>query len=334
MCIIKIHLTPQQLLSLSRNEDIVIIVNGESMTEPANAQSDEDNFFDHIEQQRQQLKAEGKVRSVSTYRTASNRLKGFLGKPYLSLKEVTPGLMEKYQDHLCETISMNTVSFHMRILRAVYNRIVGQGLIVDRHPFRDVYTGIAKTEKRAVDANIVTAVKQLQFDDQSAMAFARDLFLFSFYTRGMSFIDMSLLRQTDIQNGVLTYRRRKTGQTITMRWERQMQEIVDRYHRPGQPYLLPIIRKLNGKEPNQMRYQQEKMNKKLHIIGEMVGADSDFTMYVARHSWASIARQMGVPTDIISQGMGHTSEKTTQIYLKSLGNNRLDEANLAIIQSV
>ena len=72
----------------------------------------------------------------------------------------------------------------------------------------------------------------------------------------------------------------------------------------------------------------------LREIGTLLGLKDNFTMYVARHSWASIARQMGVPTDIISQGMGHTSEKTTRIYLKSLGNNRLDESNLSIISAV
>ena len=334
MATIKIQLTKQLIESLKKSKDIVIMLDSECVL-PTDTQCQDANFFDCIEQEIEKRKALGKERTPETYRIASNVLKRFIGSDQLPLSKLTPELMAEYQEAMTAGGNdLNTVSFHMRILRAVYNSAVKQGLTANQHPFSQVYTGTAQTEKRAVEASVVKALRLMKFDGKPQLAFARDMFMFSFYTRGMSFIDMAFLRHTDVTDGLLTYKRRKTGQAITIRWEPQMQEIVDRYSRPGQPYLLPLIKKVNGKERGQMRYQQEKQNRMLREIGTLLGLKDNFTMYVARHSWASIARQMGVPTDIISQGMGHTSEKTTRIYLKSLGNNRLDESNLSIISAV
>ncbi|MEG0500572.1 MAG: tyrosine-type recombinase/integrase, partial [Rikenellaceae bacterium] len=57
------------------------------------------------------------------------------------------------------------------------------------------------------------------------------------------------------------------------------------------------------------------------------------TSYVARHTWATLAKRKGVPLSVISQCMGHTSEGTTQIYLASLDQNTLDRANKKIISN-
>ena len=58
------------------------------------------------------------------------------------------------------------------------------------------------------------------------------------------------------------------------------------------------------------------------------------TMYVARHSWASAAKAKGIPVSVISEGMGHDSESTTQIYLASLDTSIVDSANSIILNSL
>ena len=130
----------------------------------------------------------------------------------------------------------------MRILRAVYNRAVEKDLTTNRNPFKHVYTGIDKTIKRAIPLKAIKQIKNLDLSLQLSLDFARDMFLFSFYTRGMSFIDMAYLRRTNLKNGILTYHRRKTGQQLSIRWERCMQDILDKYENPTSDYLLPIIR--------------------------------------------------------------------------------------------
>lgn len=161
----------------------------------------------------------------------------------IRLDEIDSDLMELYESHLKgRGLSLNTVSFYMRILRATYNRAVAKGLARQCYPFRYVYTGVEKTLKRALPLKFIKCIKQLDLSLHPSLDFARDMFLFSFYTRGMSFVDIAYLKKKDLQNGVLTYRRRKTGQLLFIKWERCMQEIVDKYTLPYSDYLLPIIK--------------------------------------------------------------------------------------------
>ena len=129
----------------------------------------------------------------------------------------------------------------MRILRATYNRAVDKGVIRQRFPFKHVYTGVEKTVKRAISFKVIRQLKEMDLSHSQSMEFARDMFMFSFYTRGMSFVDMAFLKKTDLNNGMLTYRRKKTGQLLSIRWEKCMQDIVDKYPGNYSTYLLPII---------------------------------------------------------------------------------------------
>lgn len=136
------------------------------------------------------------------------------------LNEIDSDLMTEYEAYLkSHGVAMNTVSFYNRILRAVYNRAVEKEMTVQRYPFKHVYTGIDKTVKRALPLKIIKRIKKLDLPLKSSLDFARDMFLFSFYTRGMSFIDMAYLKKKDLQNGILSYRRRKTGQQLFIKWE-------------------------------------------------------------------------------------------------------------------
>ena len=166
------------------------------------------------------------------------------------------------------------------------------------------------------------------------MDFARDIFMFSFYTRGMSFIDMAYLKKKDLQNGILSYRRQKTGQLLFIKWEKPMQEIVSKYDTGASPYLLPIIKNVDADERRQYKSVAHNVNEKLRKLGEKLGLSLPLTSYVARHTWASIAKSKNVPLAIISEAMGHDSEKTTRIYLASLDTSAVDKVNSQILKSL
>jgi site-specific recombinase XerD len=331
-----INLSKKNIQDLLHNKDITIGYGSETQQLSISIASEEihASFYDLIEKQIQRLNHDCNYRTAETYAAALNKLRSFREEEDLKPSEITPELMESFQNWLKKQhLSMNTISFHMRKLRAVYNKAVEQGLTIDLHPFRHVYTGIAKTSKRAITINDLKRIKELQLDDPM-LEYARDMFLFSFYTRGMAFVDMAYLRKSDVSGNVLTYRRKKTGQQLTIRWERSMQEIAQRYPSKSGYYLLPIIHTHNGKERNQYRHVQTLINESLKTVGEMANINHKLTMYVARHSWASIARQMGVPLNVISHGMGHSNEKTTEIYLKSVDMTIVDEANRNIMQQL
>ena len=194
-----------------------------------------------------------------------------------------------------------------------------------------VYTGVEKTLKRAISLNDLKRIKGLDLSLKPNLDFARDMFLFCFYTRGMSFIDMAYLRKKDLQNGILSYRRRKTGQQLFIKWERCMQEIVDKYPINETEYLLPIITKRNKDYRKQYTNELHRVNHLLKKIGKQLDLSIPLTMYVGRHSWASIAKSRNVPISVISEGMGHDSENTTQIYLASLDTSVVDRANKKIL---
>ena len=174
----------------------------------------------------------------------------------------------------------------------------------------------------------------MDFSRKPSMDFARDMFMFSFCTRGMSFIDMAYLKKTDLNNGCLVYRRKKTGQLLTMEWTRQMQDIVNKYKQNDTRYLLPIITREDGSERRQYQNQMRKINRSLKDIARLAGLSVPLSLYYARHSWATIARGKNVPLSVISEALGHDSETTTQIYLDSIKSSEVDKVNRMILENL
>lgn len=290
------------------------------------------NFMQGVIAQLQQM---GKLRTSETYRCTLKSFMQFRENKDVLLEDIDSDLMLMYEAYLHNRgLTKNSTSFYMRILRAVYNRAVEKDLTSNRNPFKHVYTGIDKTIKRAIPLKAIKQIKNLDLSLQPSLEFARDMFLFSFYTRGMSFIDMAYLKKKDLFNGILSYRRRKTRQQLFIRWEKCMQVIVDKYENPLSNYLLPIIKPMNGDERTQYQNAMCAVNRHLKDIGKMVGVQIPLTMYVARHSWASVAKNENVPISVISEGMGHDSEMTTQIYLASLDTAIVDKANSMILISL
>ena len=279
-----------------------------------------------------QLRQLGKIRTSETYTATLKSFMEFREEQDVPLDGVNSDLMLLYEAHLkAKGVRMNTISFYMRILRAVYNRAVEKELTPQKYPFRHVYTGVDKTVKRAVPVKVIKALKELNLSMKSSLDFARDMFMFSFYTRGMSFVDMAYLKKTDLQNGILTYCRRKTGQRLTVKWEKCMEEIIKKYPSNSSTYLLPIIKE-QGNERKQYDNALHLVNYRLKDLSGKLKLQRPLTMYVARHSWASVAKVRNVPLSVISEGMGHDSEKTTQIYLASLEASVVDKANKMILE--
>jgi len=282
-----------------------------------------------------QLQKLRKVRTSETYQSALASFMRFRNGKDVLISSIKDEMIVAYEVSMkASGLSSNTTSFYMRILRAVYNRAVKLGITRQKYPFKYVYTGIAKTRKRAVEISTVSRLVEMDLDKRPAAALARDMFLFSFYTRGMSFIDMAYLRKSDLSQGVLTYRRRKTGQTLFIRWEKCMEEIVASYDNPSSVYLLPIITSSETDERQQYVNMSHNINRSLKALGRKLGLTVPLTMYVARHTWANAARQKNIPLSVISEGMGHTSEMTTRIYLSSLDADIIDKANRKILKSL
>lgn len=304
-------------------------------------------FLNYMEAAIASQKRKGRETTAINYRSALNSFKRFVGEAKqqgrmraddeLMLDCLTSDTMEQYEAWQKERgICPNTISFYMRIFRAVYRRAVEDEVIEDRHPFRHVYTGVDKTVKRALSLALIRKIKGLDLSQNPRLDYTRDMFMLSFYLRGMSFVDMAYLKKTDLRNGEVTYRRRKTSQQLKIAWTKEMQQILDKYPENESDYLLPIIRKKGINDRCTYKNVGHCVNRNLKEIGMLVGASDSqsWSFYRARHSWASAAKAKGIPLSVISEGMGHDNEATTQIYLASLDTSVVDQANDIIIASL
>lgn len=310
-----------------------------------NRYAHEYTLFNFMESIIAKLKHNGKIRTSETYKSTLNSFKKFLcdakrhnrlcDDENIMLDCITPEVMESYEAwHRNRGVTANTISFYTRILRAVYNRAVDDDIIDDRNPFRHVYTGVDKTVKRALPLAVIKRIKELDLSVTPTLDYARDMFMMSFYLRGMSFIDMAFLKKSDLKNGYVIYRRRKTGQQLIIEWAKEMQTTLDKYPENNSDYLLPVIRNRNVNERCVYRNAGYNINHNLKRIAGMTGVTIPLTLYVARHSWASAAKAKGIPLSVISEGMGHDSEVTTQIYLANLDTSAVDRANSLILKSL
>ena len=272
-------------------------------------------------------------RTAETYTATLNSFKKFRTNIDLYLNEINPPLLESYRSFLRHNnLSPNTISFYLKHLKSIYNKAVNEELIVDRKPFKQLTTATEKTAKRAISLHTIKQLKVLDCSHYPSECFARDMFLFSFYTRGMSFIDIAYLQKKNLKGDMLFYRRRKTNQQLAIHWEPCMQEIMKNYlSDPSSPYLFSIIKESDNNPQKQYKNAQFLINRHLKNIGKRLGLCQPLTMYCARHSWASIAYNEGIPLSVISEGMGHDSEKTTRIYLTSLKTEVVDNANRKIL---
>ena len=305
-------------------------------------------FCSYINQKAENFRAEGKFGTAHAYMYAAHSFLKYLGGRDIRINKIDAALMENYELYLLSKgKSKNTVSCYMRSLRAAYNSAVREKIIVtgknNDKPFSGVFTGNAKTPKRAIGVEAIGKIVNVELIKRKEknpniknLFFARDLFLFSFYTQGMSFSDMANLKKENIRNGKIVYQRQKTGQTITVEMENCMREIIDRYANDDSPYVFPILK---DSSENIERWKQTQVssaayNRNLKRLGTLIHIEEKLTGYVARHSWATIAALEGIPMSTISRGMGHESEKTTRIYISLADNSDVGKANRQILSRV
>lgn len=272
---------------------------------------------------------------AAAYKSTRSSLTKFLGSSDIGVGEITPRFVREYEDFLHRGhLTDNTIAFYMRNFRTIYNRIIESGFQPRcSNPFKSIKTSPTTTFKRALEKTTIKRMVDMKFDNSEySLELSRDLFMFSFYTRGMAFVDICYLRYNDIAGGVITYQRQKTGQSLYVGVTLQLQAIIDKYYDEARIFVMPV---LNVALPQplyrQYRSALARNIRHLKMIGQLLELKSSLTTYVARHSWATIAKKQGIAVTVISEGLGHTSERTTRIYLKELDRTILDKANEAVI---
>lgn len=292
-----------------------------------------DGFIAYSRRLIEELKRIGKTKTAKRFAVTITSLARYTDDREIAWSEFNATLISGYEEFLLNRgLCRNSTSYYMRNLRAIANRAVEDGHELPRNPFKHVYMGVDKTIKRAVTLKTIQQIRDIDLREYPALDFARSIFMFSFYTRGMSFVDIAFLRKTDIQNGMMTYRRRKTRQLIQIKLEQPARQIISDMGENSTTYLIPIITSDIKDAETQYQNAYHRVNRNLKRIGELLNLETKLTMYVARHAWASIARSNNISIATISEAMGHDSEATTRIYLSTLDTSTVDRANSKIIK--
>lgn len=293
-------------------------------------------FNEYIQQLITNLKLQGRYGTARNYEKAFKSFAKFCGGDRIPIEYINSNFVLKYNNYLIgRGVIRNTISFYMRILRAVYNNAAAKGYVEQTYPFNAVYTGVDITRKRAVNENVIIRLMRLNLTSHPSLDLARDMFVFSYSTRGMSFIDMAFLRKRDINYGEISYVRHKTGKRLVVKIEPCIEKIISKYRNNFTAFVFPVIYSSDASEAyKQYQTSLGYYNKLLKTLGNMLGLKVPLTSYCARHSWATAARNMNIPISVISAGMGHNSVNTTQIYLDQLDNSVIDSANKQVLSGI
>lgn len=285
-----------------------------------------------------QKREEGKESTACLYRAASNHLRQYFRGRDLPLHKLGAAHVEGFAAYLTHTLGLapNTTTCYLAAIRAMYNRLLEQSLRHGRHrdafrgehPFRGLRSRHEPTPKRAIRPASINKLSALPPATGEELRRAADFFLFSYLGCGIPFIDLARLRKDNLRDGVLRYRRQKTGKPVAIRVTPGMRAILDRYHSSQGEYLFPIL--AEGHTYNSYKRDLRKYNKALRELGRQLNI-AHLTSYVARHSWATEAYRRHTPMAVISQALGHSSEQTTRFYLDQLDISDLARANRLIV---
>lgn len=283
------------------------------------------------------LKQTGCVRTAKAYESAVRSIRKELGNTYSGTEFFTPDALRLYEQRMrSRGLANNTISFYMRMLRAIHNKGVDLNLF-SAYPglFDHVFTGIDVTAKRSVQPELFGKLQELELSGKPNLAFCRDMFLLSFSLQGISFIDLAFLRKSDLKHNILTYHRAKTGSLVQVAVSDFALQFIERYapQTRGSVFLLPII--MSSESNTRLQYQSalRTYNRRLKKIAALAGISEKLTSYVSRHTWATTAQQIELPISLISQGLGHGSEKVTHIYLAGFDHESLFGANEQILMA-
>jgi integrase/recombinase XerD len=299
--------------------------------------SEKGSFFKYAESLISEMEEANQIGNARIYSTTVSVMKGLMRGKDISFPEVTAAFLKKWEiHHLKKGGTYNGLSVYLRTIRAIYNRAIKDKLVSrDLYPFADYEIKSSRPRKRAISIEAIRRIAELDFAAGHPLFNARNYFLVSFYLRGMSFVDMAHLKVRDIIDGRIQYQRQKTDKPYTVKVTSEAKAILDHYTRGKRKddHVFPIIHRETAKlQHKDVEWDRKEYNEKLKEIAELCDIQENLTSYVSRHSFATRAKNLGIPIANISEMLGHGDIKTTENYLDNLPTDLLDDQHEKIIR--
>lgn len=272
-------------------------------------------------------KAKSSKRNGELYAATLAKIKTFEKNTNFTLKEINPAWLRRLETTLKgEGLKTNSISIHLRILRAIYNEAIDNEIVdITSYPFRRFKIRQAPSEKRALTLDQLRELREMK-TERSGVRFAIDTFFLSFYLIGANTGDMYNL--TEITGGRAWYKRQKTnraGGVLSVKIEPEAQRLLNKLS--GEKTALCFADVFKS-----VKVLTTQLNSDLKIAGRKIGAPG-LTMYHARHTWATLAAteiEPAATTEEIGRALGHASKGVTDIYIKR-NPRRTDAINRAVI---
>lgn len=282
----------------------------------------------HIEK----LQKEGRLKYASTFKELKNSLIDFNFHLDILFSDIDVTWLKNYEAWLRNRgLAFNSIGVRFRTLRAIYNKAIEENIVKQEYyPFRTYKVSKLHedTAKRAITKSDIERIINFK-SSKDYTQLSIDLFYFSYLCAGINFTDIAYLTKDNLIDDRLVYTRKKTKKLIKIPIQNKALSIIEKYNQSTNSYLFPILsafHKTDIQKLNRINKVLKKVNKELKAIGEELKLPIQLTTYCARHSFATILKRSGVSTSIISESLGHSNEKVTQIYLDSFENSQINEA--------
>ena len=274
------------------------------------------------------------------YKNLKSALFKYAKKPIM-FKDIDFEFLKGFENYLRSKGNTDGgIAFKMRQLRTSFNRAINEDIVnSSSYPFRKYKISKlkGKSNKIALVAEELRRFEKVDLSRQMHLVTSHKLFMFSFYCRGINWVDMMELMWSDIYDGKIHYTRMKTKQRFVVEVSEKLKEILSYFKKnfPHTSYVFPILLK-DGLTPKQKRDRKQKTIKKfnedLKALGGLANISKPLTSYVTRHTYATYLYNEGKPVEIISASMGHSSVLVTMSYLKEFEDSVLDEANRILLE--
>ncbi len=293
------------------------------------------SVFKYTEQVIADLLSSKRIGTARSYKGVLNILRSFTHGKDLSFTDITfPFLQSLEVDHLGKGNGLNGLAVYLRTIKALYNRAIKEGIVEKEfYPFSAYKIKTAPTAKRSLPGSQLAKIITYVLEESHPLFHARNYFVASYLMYGMNFADMAYLKKTDLVEGRVQYRRKKTAKLydikITDSLGRILSYYLDRFS--DSEYVFPILKRATVEmQAKDILWARKRYNTRLKKLGALCGILTPLTSYVSRHSFATQAMMLEVPVKAISTMLGHSSIKTTEVYLNSLPSNMLDSYNAKI----
>ncbi len=314
--------------------DVLTVVQIKELIERS---SDSGSFIEYGQQLVAAFLETNRLGNARSYKCALSVLKKFNRNKDVSFADINYTFLTKFEnDHLKKGNSLNGLAVYMRTIRAIYNQAIKSGLVEqDLYPFKSYEIKTTKTRKRAISIEAISAIQDLPIEPTSHLYNARNYFMASFFMRGISYTDLAHLKVSDIIDGRIFYDRQKTDKPYDIKITPELQAILDIYLQglKKSDFIFPIIKQTDlKKQYEEIQAKRKRFNNNLKRIAKLCGIEENLTSYVSRHSFATRAKNLGVPISAISDMLGHSDTKTTEVYLKGLSSDIMDDFHKKIIE--